>query len=141
MKENSYFVDTNIFLRPIVKDSQKAAQECKELFQKIRASEINAFTSNLVLVEIHWVLKRFYQLKKGDLLKILKGIYKFKHLRIENKQNMGKALELYEKHSVKLVDAIIASHSRVLSKEVVIISYDKDFDKLGVLRKEPKDLL
>ena len=141
MKENNYFLDTNIFLRPIVKDSPKATQDCKELFQRIKAGKIDAFTSNLVLIEIHWVLKRFYQMQKGDLLKILRGIYKLKHLKIENRENLGKAIESYEKHNVKLVDAVIASHPGILNKEIIVISYDKDFDKLGVLRKEPKDLL
>ncbi len=141
MKESNYFLDTNIFLRPIVKDSQRAARECGELFQEIKIGKINAFISNLVLIEIHWVLKRFYQLEKEDLLKILKSIHKLKNLRIENKENLGKALELYEEHNVKLVDAVIASHPKILNKEAIVISYDKDFDKLGILRKEPKDLL
>ncbi len=141
MKENNYFLDTNIFLRPIVKDSLKATQECSDLLKKIRAGKIKAFTSNLVLIEMHWVLKSFYKVKKEDLIKALKGIYELKNLKIEDKENISKAIELYKNHNVKLVDAMIASHPRILDKKATVISYDRDFDKLGVLRKEPKDLL
>ena len=139
MKENNYFLDTNIFLRPIVKDNKKFVRECESLFQKIKKGEINVFTSNLVLIEVFWVLKSFYELEKVELIKILKAISALKNLKIENKENLGTGIELYEKYNIKFVDAIIASHPKILNRQVAVISYDKDFDKLNILRKEPKD--
>ncbi len=141
MKGNNYFIDTNIFLRPIIKDSAKTAEECNLLFQEIKNGKINAFTSNLVLAEIFWVLKSVYKFKKQELSRILGAISKLKNLKIDNKENFDKAIELYEKNNVKFIDAMIASRPRILDKEMIIISYDKDFDKLNILRKEPENLL
>jgi predicted nucleic-acid-binding protein len=141
MKGNSYFIDTNIFLRPITKDNAKSAEECEFLFQKIKNGNINAFTSNLVLTEVFWVLKSVYKLKKQELTRILEAISKLKNLKINNRENFDKAVELYEKNNIKFIDALIASHPKILNKEMTIISYDKDFDKLKILRKEPGNLL
>jgi len=51
------------------------------------------------------------------------------------------AIEIYEKFPVKFIDALIVSNPKIFKKEITIISYDKDFDKLNVKRKEPKDVL
>jgi predicted nucleic-acid-binding protein len=141
MKETKYFIDTNIFLRAIVKDDTKIARNCERLFKRIKQGEIKAVTSSLVLAEIQWTLKSFYKVEKKDSTVILDGIVRLKNLRIENKENSLKAIELYKKHNIKFVDTLIASRADVLNKKLTIISFDKDFDKIKVLRKEPKDLL
>jgi len=42
------------------------------------------------------------------------------------------------KYKVKYGDCLIATQ---IPKGVTLVSYDKDFDKLGVGRKEPAELL
>jgi len=141
MKDNRYFIDTNVFLRAIVKDDTKIARNCECLFKKIKQGEIKASTSSLILAEIQWTLKSFYKVEKKDSIMILDGIVRLKNLRIENKENSLKAIELYKKYNIKFIDTLIASQADVLNKKLTIISFDKDFDKIKVLRKEPKDLL
>ncbi|MDD4989819.1 MAG: hypothetical protein PHW31_00725 [Candidatus Pacebacteria bacterium] len=36
MKEFNYFIDSNIFLRPIVKNDQKKMSDCQEFFRQIQ---------------------------------------------------------------------------------------------------------
>jgi predicted nucleic acid-binding protein len=52
MKEFNYFLDSNIFLRPIIKDNFQKVKECEILFEEIKRGKLKAFTSNLVLSEI-----------------------------------------------------------------------------------------
>jgi len=141
MRENRYFIDTNIFLRIIAKDSKQSTKDCEVLIEKIKQGEIKAIISSLILAEISWTLKSFYNLSRQDIAKTLKSLIETKNLRIENKENSLKAIELYKKHNIKFIDALIASRADVLNKKLTIISFDKDFDKIEVLRKEPKDLL
>lgn len=54
---------------------------------------------------------------------------------------MREAIDLYQKHNIKFVDALIASHPKMQNKEIVVVSYDKDFDKLGIKRQEPAEVL
>lgn len=140
MKESNYFIDTNIFLRVIAKNGKQSTKDCELLFKNIKEGTIKAITSSLVLAEINWTLKRLYKLSRKDIVKALKSVIEMKHLKIENKENAFRTLELYEKHNVKFVDAIIASRHDILNRTMPVVSYDKDFDKLKVLRKEPKDL-
>lgn len=133
-----YFIDSNIFLRPIVKDDQQKVKECEELFGKLKAGKIKAFTSNLILAEIIWTGGRFYKIEKGDLITAIKGILGFKNLRVVEASNPNLAIEIYEKFSVKFIDALIASNPAIFNKEVAVVSYDKDFDKIGIKRIEPK---
>jgi predicted nucleic-acid-binding protein len=141
MKEFKYFIDSNIFLRPIVKDDSRKVKECEGLFEKIKLGEIKAFTSNLILAEIVWTGYRFYQIRKQELVKTLKGILGFKNLKIKDNFNPDLAIEIYSKLPVKFIDALIASNPSIFQKKIIVISYDKDFDKIGVKRIEPKEII
>lgn len=136
-----YFVDSNIFIRVLVKETDKIFKECYRFLDLVRQSKIKAFTSSLVLAEIDWVLEGFYGFKKENVIEGLKSILKLRGLKIVDKINASLAIELYEKHNIKFIDALIASNPKIFKKKVTMVSYDKDFDKINVLRKEPKEVL
>lgn len=137
----NYFIDSNIFLRPIVKDDSQKTQECELFFNKIKQGKIQAFTSNLVLAEIVWTGLKLYKIQKQELIDILKGILDFKNLKIINNFNPYLAVEIFEKFPVKFIDALIASNPWIYQRETVIISYDRDFDKINIIRKEPNQII
>lgn len=141
VKEFNYFIDSNIFLRPIIKDDPQKVKECGVIFEKIQKGEIRALTSNLVLAEIVWTGLKFYKIKKEELINALKGILDFKNLKIINDFSSRLAIEIYGKFPIKFIDALIASNPQIFRKEIIIVSYDKDFDKIGVKRKEPRNLI
>ena len=141
MKGLSYFLDSNIFLRPLVKDDLQKAKECEILFEKIKRGEIKAFTSNLILAEIVWLCSRFYKIEKEEIIKILRSILYYRNLKIIDKFDPYLALEIYRKYNIKFIDALSSSNPKIYQKKAIVVSYDKDFDKIGVIRKEPKDLI
>ena len=49
-------------------------------------------------------------------------------------------MDLYAGHSVKFIDALITSIPQIAGGDMIAVSYDKDFDKLNVKRKEPKEV-
>lgn len=133
-----YFIDTNVFLRILVKENEKIFNECRQILNLIRQDKIKAFTSTIILSEIDWVLESFYKFPKERVIEGLSSILKLKNLKIIDKFNPVLAIETYEKFSVKFIDALIASNQAIFNKEVVVVSYDKDFDKIGIRRVEPK---
>ncbi len=141
MKEPKYFLDSNIFLRPIVKDDVRKVEECELLFEKIKRGKIKCFTSNLVLAEIVWVSKSIYGLRKEEIIKILKGIFGFKYIKFINNFNPLLAVEIFQNFDVKFIDALIASNPRIYQKKITVVSYDTDFDKLDIIRKEPEKIV
>jgi len=135
-----YFIDTNIFLRVLLKDNEGFFKECSKVLNLIRNDEIQAFTSTLVLSEMEWVLRGFYKFEKQKVIEGLEGIIKLKNLKVIDKFNFQLALDIFRKNNVKFIDTLLASNLKIFKKEVTIISYDKDFDKIGVKRIEPASL-
>ncbi len=136
-----YFIDTNIFLRALTKDSHKQYQHCVQLLEVVREGKIKAYTANIVLAESSWTLLSFYKFPKKKVVQALKATANLKNLRIVDSYNLVYALNLYENNNVKFIDSLIASLEPVKEQNMAVVSYDKDFDKLGVERKEPLDIL
>ena len=141
MKDLKIFIDTNIFLRALTADQEKEFHECVAFLKDVKAGKIKAFTSTLVLAELQWTLKSFYKFTKEETLTSLYGITSLKNLKILNDPDPTLGLELYRTHPVKLIDAFIASYDLIQDKKMAIVSYDKDFDRLGVKRLEPRNFL
>jgi len=141
MREYNYFVDTNIFLRVLLKDEEKTFKDCLLFLEEIKNGRIKAITSNLVLAEINWTLLKFYEFSKEDIIKGLNSISSLKYLKFVDDFNPILAIKFYKDHSVKFIDALIASNREIFNKEMAIVSYDRDFDKLGDWRVEPKEII
>jgi predicted nucleic acid-binding protein len=138
-REDNYFVDSNIFLRVLLRDDERSFNDCLKFLNKIKKGEANAFTSNLVLTEINWILLRIYKLQKSEIIEGLVSILSLKNLKIRDKFQPQLAIKIYNNFPVKFIDALIASNPKIYKKEAIVVSYDKDFDKIGVKRMEPKD--
>lgn len=136
-----YFLDTNIFLRVIANDDPKKTRECEAVMELIRDGKIHALTASIVAAEIVWTALSYYKIPKPEVVKLLNALLSSKHLRIRDNTNMLVALELYEKHAVKFIDALIASDPLLVGGRMAIVSYDKDFDRLGCQRIEPSEIV
>ncbi len=134
-----FYLDTNIFVSLLIERDEKQ-DECKRLVEKIKANKIKAVTGNVVLAELIWVLKSFYGIKKIDVVEKIKGILRLRGLRVIDNYQLSKSVEIFEKKPVKYIDAMIASVEPIQEKKWVVVSFDKDFDKIGVLRKEPGEI-
>jgi len=137
MKGPKYFLDTNIFLRPIVRDIPDQATDCLKLLEKISRSQLKAATGSLILAELNWTLLKFYNYSKPEIAEVLSGLAAAKNIKIIDKYNTVQATKLYSTYNVKFIDCLIASYREILDGHMTVVSYDRDFDKLGVTRVEP----
>lgn len=136
-----YFIDTNIFLRSIVKEDESAYEDCKNLILDLEENKLQAKTSHLVLSEVVWVLKSFYDFTKEEIVVATQNIPSLEGLSFSENFNRDIAIQIFKKNNIKFIDAMIVSHSKILDKEMKIISYDQDFNQLDVERVEPRSLL
>ena len=141
MKDCNYFIDTNIFLRTLLKDDEKTFPDCLKFLNQIKTRRIKAFTSNLILAEINWTLSKIYKFPKEKVIEGLISILKLKNLKIIDKFNPFSAVEIYKNLPVKFIDTLISSNPLIFQKKTIVISYDKDFDRIGIKRKEPKEII
>lgn len=137
----NYFLDTNIFLRYFVEDDPRFFPECKKLIKKINSGEITASTSTLVLSEIYFVLKSYFHYPKRNITEILASILKMEGLKITDNYNPLYALELFEAYKIKFVDCLIASIEPIKNQRMILVSFDKEFDKIKIKRILPRQIL
>lgn len=99
-----YFIDTNYFLRLLLRDNETQFKQVYSLFQKAIAEKVNITTSVVVFFEIYWVLTSFYQKNKGLCTDYLDKILQMNFLEMENKELLSTALNLYTSSSLDLED-------------------------------------
>jgi len=128
------FLDSNIFLRAILKDDEAKARNCLKLFEKIDKGEITAATSALVLNEILWVLEG-YKVEREKIAERLKVIAasNLEILGAENGRIVLESIEYYKEIGVDFIDALNACIARE-NKIQVIATYDNHFEKLDFVK-------
>jgi len=132
-----YFVDTNVFIDIVMKRDEKRFRQCSRFFQKVKLNKIKAVTGNVVLAELIWTLKSFYGIGKEEIARRIKSIIKLRGIKLVDNYDSLRAIDLYQSKSIKYIDALIASIRPIQEKKWTVVSFDKDFDRIGVNRKEP----
>jgi len=132
-----YFVDTNVFIDIVMKRDEKRFRQCSRFFQKVKLNKIKAVTGNVVLAELIWTLKSFYGIGKEEIARRIKSIIKLRGIKLVDNYDSLRAIDLYQSKSIKYIDALIASIKPIQEKKWTVVSFDKDFDRIGVNRKEP----
>lgn len=132
-----YFLDTNIFLRVLIPENEEMFLRSSLFLQKIKEGEIQAYTSSFVLTEINWVLRSYYKYSKQKCISAVESILSLPNLKITSDHEIRNAISLAKENNIKFVDAILASHIIFEGKNAILISYDKEFDRLSIKREEP----
>ncbi len=131
MKARKIFLDTNVWLRFIVADNQKQYLASKNLITAIEAGKFKPYISNIVLLEIYYVLRSFYRVSKAKAINVLEKILQTREIVLLKKADMVQAIGWHQKYNLKLSDSLILTS---LPKEVIFISWDKEFRKIPFLK-------
>ena len=134
----AYFMDTNIFLRFLTRDSEEKAQACFRLFQQAQAGEIHLTTSEAVIAEVVYVLQRQYRVSRGEITQRLQPLLEMKNVQLSYRGVYLRALSLYRQHAVDFEDCLTVAHLE-RQQHPGLYSYDRDFDRFEqVTRLEPE---
>jgi predicted nucleic acid-binding protein len=82
------------------------------------------------------VLQSFYKVPKESVAESLLKLIEFKGLFIKNKKNVKRMLNFWLENNLDIVDCYLIANLEG-DKQNILYSYDKDFDKFGIKRKEP----
>ncbi|MBL7078277.1 PIN domain-containing protein [Candidatus Shapirobacteria bacterium] len=118
------FVDTNYFLRFLLKDDNQQHQKAKDLFLKGADGKAKLFTSLLVIFEVYWVLTSFYQKQKNEAIRVLAKVLSLDFIKIQDKELLKQALALYQKTTLEFEDC----YNLLLAKKEKIQDF-KTFDR------------
>jgi len=131
----TYLIDTNIFLRTLIKEDEVSFQACQKFLNQVKTNQVEAVVPGVVLIELVWTLKSFYGLTKREVIQALESVLHLNNLKVIDDYDHAQALKLWSKHKAKYVDCLLASLAQ--KYHYYIISYDQDFEKLGVKLERP----
>jgi len=137
-KTKRVFIDTSIFIRFLTQDDQVKYRDCVEFFKLVENGSIRPYTSNIVILEIIYVLVSLYKFPKEQVLKAIEAIFKLRNLVLIDKTDTVKALRIFKETKIKYGDCLIVSQM----SDLVLITYDTEFNKIHDMKVvEPADLV
>ena len=98
------FVDTNYFLRFLIDDDPQQAEEAKKLFLEAARGNLELVTSTIVVFEIYWVFKSYYQKTKDEIIKILQKVLTMNFVSLDERDLLLQALDLFKAENLSLED-------------------------------------
>lgn len=124
------FLETSVFIRYFTADDKNKFQDCVLLLDSIETiGKLRPYTSNIVVLEILFVLTKIYKFPKREVIEAIQKILEMRNLTLIEKTNTKDALKRYNKHKIKFGDCLISTQ---IPKGAQLITYDNEFSKVGV---------
>lgn len=117
-------IDTNVIIRFLVGDHEAHLAQSTQIFEKIETGQQEVEILSTVIMEVLFVLTKFYKLPKQSVVTDLKSILALKGVTNSNKLILSDALSIFVDKNIDFVDALICTKSRLQGYER--ISFDRD---------------
>ena len=125
-----YLIDTNVVLRYLLGDHPEFSLKAEAFMFDVSKGVKKAEILNVVIVECIYVMEKYYEIPKTEIVEKLSGILNFSGIVNPDRSEILEALLKYENSNIDIVDCILAARS---SPEKVVISFDKDMKKLNAV--------
>jgi predicted nucleic-acid-binding protein len=129
-------LDTNVIVRFLTANKDEKFKGVFDFFQNIEKGKIRVELKLIILFQTIFVLKSFYKVPKGQIVKAIKLLLKFNGLKIKEKRIVVRTLEIWDSTNIEIVDAYLISCLEKDSQNI-LYSYDTDFDQFRIDRIEP----
>lgn len=116
-------IDANIILRYLLNDTEELATKATDIIENNKV-----LIPNEVIAEVVYVLEKVYKVKNDDISRILKELFQYDNLKVDDLEVIETALELYGRRRFDFVDTLLYAYNRVRSYEVC--TFDKRLSKL-----------
>ncbi|HEY9707591.1 MAG TPA: type II toxin-antitoxin system VapC family toxin [Oculatellaceae cyanobacterium] len=130
------WLDTNILLRLITREPPDQAERALRLAEQAERGEVTLKLSPLVVAEMVYVLSSFYRYSRAEITQVLLPLVSAQGVDLQEADLVVAALESMARANVDFVDAFLAETARRQGEAVV--SFDRDFRRLGVAWIEPE---
>lgn len=133
---NKLYLDTNVILDFIIRRQGVNFIKAQKIFKQIEAGKIKIWLSILVIDEVIWTIEKFYNIKRTAYLQPLIDLFSLKGVKTLEikKRDLFAVFKILGQKPVSFVDAYLFYFSQNQGK---VISFDKDFIKLGARVYQP----
>lgn len=126
--QQDIFVDTNVFMRYLLWDLPKEAQEAEDLFRGAIAPGQRLVTTELVMAELVWTLESYYRKPRQTIAELVLAILSTPGLTVTHADLIRDAIELYVNHNVDFIDGFSAAYMK-MNRITRVKSFDKHFSR------------
>jgi len=132
------FIDSNVLLRFLLSDHPEHSSAARDLIQRIAEGKIQAWTTELVISELVYVLTGpLLRRERTEVAEVLRELVALPGLALDKREVVQAAMEIWVTKNVDWIDAYHAALARARG-ESRLYSFDRDFDRLaGITRFEP----
>lgn len=123
------FVDTNYFLRFLLKDNSNQYTLAKNLFLEASEGKTKLITSTIVIFEIYWVLNSYYEKKRAEIVKVLNKMLGLNFIQLKERQILIDSNDLFSKTNLSLEDCYNIHYSKS-HKAKEFKTFDKKLEKV-----------
>ena len=129
-------LDTNVLIRFLTHDKGTKYKRLYTFFESLERGEITVEVKLIVLFQVIFVLLSFYSVPKEQIVAGLTDLLNYKGITIKEKKIVQRTLKLWREKNVEIVDCYLVA---CLEKDTqnILYSYDRDFNKFKINRKEP----
>ena len=129
-------IDTNVLIRFLTNDKSSKYKTLYVFFDSLEKGVLKVELKLIVLFQTAFVLKSYYKVPKENISTSLVSLLRFKGIKIKDKKIVMRTLELWHTNSIEIVNCYLIACLEN-DEQSVIYSYDYDFDKYPIRRKEP----
>lgn len=123
-----YIVDTNIILRFFLQDVASQFNQVKKTFTEAKNGKIKLIIPQIVIFEINFALKKFYNLKKEDIIKKIGQLVSAEYIEVESRELFLMTIELYKRKNISFVDCFLISKAE--AEEADLFTFDRKLKNL-----------
>ena len=126
----SVWLDTNILIRFITRDSSDQSRRVLALMRRAERGEVVLRLATVVVAEAVWVLGSVYAFDRSDIAEALRAFILADGVDAEDREIVTDALRFMQDQNIAYVDAYLAARAR--GRLEMIASFDTAFRRLGV---------
>ena len=133
------FIDSNVWLRLFLADQKDRFPQVVGLIESCQSGLLRPYTSSIVFLEVHYVLRSFYKLNQIKTRTYLEQMRSTRDITVIETTDIDLSLSYYRKYSVKFSDCLIASQLR---KDIILATFDREMGEIKeITTNTPGDVL
>lgn len=129
-------LDTNVLIRFLTSDKTQKFQGVYTLFESLERGDLRVELKLIVLFQVIFVLKSFYAVPIEKIATSMLDVLEYKGIIVKEKKIVRRMLTLWHDNKSDIVDCYLIACLEG-DRQNILYSYDRDFDKFEINRKEP----
>jgi predicted nucleic-acid-binding protein len=129
-------LDTNVIVRFLTCDKSQKYKGLYIFFESLENGKMQVELKLIVLFQVCFVLKSFYKVPKTDIVAGIMSFFEYKGIIVKDKKSIRRMMEIWRNNTLDIVDCYLIACLEGDTQNL-LYSYDHDFDKFEINRKEP----